>query len=59
KPIHALIQQYQPETKPEDLHFLAEFVLWGLTLNNKLSKYRLGTGLQFQDNFQGYLRNNL
>ncbi|MGJ1329201.1 MULTISPECIES: sigma 54-interacting transcriptional regulator [Sphingobacterium] len=59
KPIHALIQQYQPETKPEDLHFLTEFVLWGLTLNNKLSKYRLGSGLQFQDNFQGYLRNNL
>jgi len=46
KPIHALIQQYQPETKPEDLHFLTEFVLWGLTLNNKLSKYRLGSGLQ-------------
>ncbi|WP_335682269.1 sigma 54-interacting transcriptional regulator [Sphingobacterium sp. B29] len=59
KPIHALIQQYQPETKPEDLHFLTEFVLWGLTLNNKLSKHRLGIGLQFQDNFQGYLRNNL
>ncbi|WP_411973619.1 sigma 54-interacting transcriptional regulator [Sphingobacterium sp. Lzh-3] len=58
-PIHALIQQYQPETKSEDLHFLTEFVLWGLTLNNKLSKYKLGTGLQFQDNFQGYLRNNL
>ncbi|WP_293939183.1 sigma 54-interacting transcriptional regulator [Sphingobacterium sp. UBA5996] len=58
-PIKALIQQYQPETKSEDIHFLTEFVLWGLTLNNKLSKYRVGTGLQFQDNFQGYLRNNL
>jgi len=58
-PIKALIQQYQPETKSEDIHFLTEFVLWGLTLNNKLSKYRIGMGLQFQDNFQGYLRNNL
>lgn len=58
-PIRALIQQYQPETMPKDLHFLIEFVLWGLTLHNKLSKYRLGKGLQFQDNFQGYLRNNL
>ena len=58
-PIKALIQQYQPETKSEDIHFLTEFVLWGLTLNKKLSKYRVGTGLQFQDNFQGYLRNNL
>ncbi|MDQ1151291.1 magnesium chelatase subunit I [Sphingobacterium zeae] len=52
-PIKALIQQYQPETKSEDIHFLTEFVLWGLTLNNKLSKYRIGMGLQFQDNFQG------
>ena len=58
-PILALIQQYQPETMPKDLHFLIEFVLWGLTLHNKLSKYRVGNGLQFQDNFQGYLRNNL
>ncbi|WP_293955104.1 MULTISPECIES: sigma 54-interacting transcriptional regulator [unclassified Sphingobacterium] len=58
-PIKALIQQYQPETKSADVYFLTEFVLWGLTLNNKLSKYRIGTGLQFQDNFQGYLRNNL
>ncbi|CAM3703854.1 sigma 54-interacting transcriptional regulator [Sphingobacterium prati] len=57
-PIHALIQQYQPQTKPEDQYFLIEFILWGLSLNNKLSKYRLGNGLQFQDNFHGYLRNN-
>ncbi|HLT86822.1 MAG TPA: sigma 54-interacting transcriptional regulator [Sphingobacterium sp.] len=59
EPIRALIQQYQPETKPEDIYFLSEFVLWGLTLYNKLSKYRLDNGLQFQDNFQGYLRNNI
>ncbi|NGM66926.1 sigma 54-interacting transcriptional regulator [Sphingobacterium sp. SGR-19] len=57
EPIRKLIQQYQPETKPEDIYFLSEFVLWGLTLYNKLSKYRVGSGLQFQDNFQGYLRN--
>ncbi|MDM1293991.1 sigma 54-interacting transcriptional regulator [Sphingobacterium sp. N143] len=58
-PVRALIQQYQPQTKPEDRYFLTEFILWGLALNNKLSKYRLGNGLQFQDNFQHYLRNNL
>jgi magnesium chelatase subunit I len=58
-PVHALIQQYQPQTKPEDQYFLIEFILWGLSLNNKLSKYRLGNGLQFHDNFHGYLRNNL
>lgn len=59
EPIRLLIQQYQPETKPEDIYFLSEFVLWGLTFYNKLSKYRLDNGLQFQDNFQGYLRNNI
>lgn len=58
-PIQTLIQQYQPQTKPEDCYFLIEFILWGLTLNNKLSKYRVGSGLQFQDKFQEYLRNNL
>lgn len=59
EPIRALIKQYQPEAKQEDIYFLSEFVLWGLTLYNKLSKYRVDKGLQFQDNFQGYLRNNL
>ncbi|PRD48436.1 sigma 54-interacting transcriptional regulator [Sphingobacterium haloxyli] len=59
EPIRALIKQHQPETKQEDIYFLSEFVLWGLTLYNKLSKYRVDKGLQFQDNFQGYLRNNL
>lgn len=56
QPIHDLIQQYQPDTKQEDHYFLSEFVLWGLTLYNKLSKYRVGNGMQFQDNFQGYIR---
>ena len=56
-PIRTFIQQYQPETKAEDFCFLAEFLLWGLTLYNKLSKYRVDQGLQFQDNFQGFLRN--
>lgn len=58
-PVRKLIQQYQPQTKPEDSYFLIELVLWGLALNGKLSKYRLGNDLQFQDNFQEYLRNNL
>lgn len=57
EPIHDLIQQYQPETKQEDSYFLSEFVLWGLTLYNKLSKYRVDNGIQFQDNIQGFLRN--
>ena len=58
-PIRRLIEKYQPNTKSEDIYFLSEFVLWGLTIYNKLSKYDLGNGLQFQDNFQGYLRDNI
>ncbi len=58
-PIRRLIEKYQPNTKSEDIYFLSEFVLWGLTIYNKLSKYGLGNGLQFQDNFQGYLRDNI
>ncbi|MGJ1412476.1 sigma 54-interacting transcriptional regulator [Sphingobacterium thalpophilum] len=58
-PLRTLIEQYRPETKPEDHYFLSEFILWGLALYNKLSKFRTGKDLQFQDNFQGYLRNNL
>ncbi len=57
--IQTLIEQYQPQTKIQDRYFLSEFILWGVALNNKLSKYRLGNGLQFQDNFQDYLRKNL
>lgn len=57
QPLSDLIQQYQPDTKAEDIYFLSELILWGLTLHQKLSKYRMGNGLQFQDNFQGYLRN--
>jgi len=56
QPLSDLIQQYQPDTKPEDIYFLGELILWGLTLHQKLSKHRMGNGLQFQDNFQGYLR---
>ena len=59
EPVNQLIQEYHPDTKPEDIYFLAEFVLWGLTLHNKLSKYRVDNGIQFQDSIQGYLRNNI
>ncbi|MFD2599322.1 magnesium chelatase [Sphingobacterium corticis] len=59
KPLRDLLDQYQPDTKPEDVYFLLEFVLWGLTLHSKLSKYRSGNGSQFEDNFQGYLRDKI
>jgi magnesium chelatase subunit I len=56
-PLQSLVKKYQPQTNAEDRYFLAEFILWGLSLPSKLSKYRLGNALQFQDSFQGYLRN--
>lgn len=59
KPVRALIQAYHPDAKSEDIYFLIEFVLWGLTLHSKLSKYRIGNSVQFQDSIQGYLRNNI
>lgn len=59
KPLRQLLTQYQADTKPEDIYFLSEFLLWGLTLNNKLSKYRSGKGSQFEDNFHGYLRDKI
>ena len=59
EPVQALIQKYQPDIDDKDVYFLSEFVLWGLALHNKLSKYNLENGLEFQDNFQSYLRNNI
>ena len=59
EPVRTLIQAYHSDIKPEDIYFLTEFVLWGLTLHSKLSKYRIGNSVQFQDSIQGYLRNNI
>lgn len=59
RPLREVIERYQPDTNEEDFYFLSEFVLWGLTLHNKLSKHRYGDGIQFQDTFQRYLRDNL
>jgi len=59
EPVRELIQKYHPNTSEQDVYFLSEFVLWGLTLHNKLSKYKMENGMEFQDNFQGYLRDNI
>lgn len=55
-PVRALIRAYQPEMSEQDVYFLSELVLWGLTLNDKLSKQRVGNTFQIQDSFQGYFR---
>ncbi|WP_346984110.1 AAA family ATPase [Chryseobacterium sp. POE27] len=45
--LNELIEKYQPDTKPEDLLFLKEFILWGLAVNKKLNKERFRTGIFF------------
>jgi magnesium chelatase subunit I len=49
KALTALVEKYQVNTLPEDIHFLKEFVLWGLVEFHKLSKDRLEHGFQFKD----------
>lgn len=46
-PLDQIIEKYQPDTKPEDILFLKEFILWGLAVNKKLNKERFRTGVFF------------
>lgn len=46
-PLDEIIEKYQPDTKPEDILFLKEFILWGLAVNKKLNKERFKTGVFF------------
>ncbi|MBW2961629.1 magnesium chelatase [Mesonia aestuariivivens] len=57
QPIQELINKYQPEIPEKDRYFLTEFILWGLTSYNKLSKHRFSKGIQFQDLYGNYINN--
>ncbi|MGK6343508.1 AAA family ATPase [Chryseobacterium sp. DT-3] len=46
-PLDQIIKKYQPDTLPEDILFLKEFILWGLAVNKKLNKERFRTGVFF------------
>ncbi|REC73894.1 magnesium chelatase [Chryseobacterium elymi] len=46
-PLDQIIEKYQPDTLPEDILFLKEFILWGLAVNKKLNKERFRTGVFF------------
>jgi len=50
-----LIDDSQPDTKPEDRFFLKEFLLWGLVEFKKLSKQQLDNGVKFKDLFRNYI----
>jgi len=54
-PLAALIQEYQPDLEEDDIHFMKEFVLWGLVEHNKLSKYRVSQGYRFNDLYGSYI----
>lgn len=54
-PLKQLVMKYQPETAKEDLYFLKEFILWGLSENKKLNKDRFSEGYQFKDPFGSYI----
>lgn len=55
KPLSKLIDTYQPDILQEDRYFMMEFVLWGLVEYKKLSKYKMSTGLRFNDLFGRYI----
>jgi len=55
KPLHALIQKYQPDLPAEDHYFVKEFLLWGLVAHKKLSKHRVLEGYQFKDLYSKFL----
>ena len=50
-----LISKYRPECAPEDLYFMKEFILWGLSAYNKLNKNRFDNGYQFKDLYGSYI----
>src|SRR5690606_20142980 len=54
-PLKQLITKYSPDTTTEDQYFLKEFILWGLSEHNKLSKDRFSEGYQFKDPFGSYI----
>ena len=55
KPINKLISKYCKNENKEDLLFIKEILLWGLTSFNKLSKNRMLDGIEFKDSLGSYL----
>jgi len=53
--IQNIIKTHQPDCAQEDLHFMMEFLLWGLEANKRLNKYRTLEGFQFKDSLGSYI----
>jgi magnesium chelatase subunit I len=56
-PLKALLKKYQPDTAKEDIYFVMEFLLWGLSEYKKLGKNRFTEGYQFRDPLGSYISN--
>jgi magnesium chelatase subunit I len=50
-----IVTTHLPDCAKEDLHFMMEFVLWGLEANQRLNKYRTLEGFQFKDALGSYI----
>jgi len=50
-----IVSTHLPDCAMEDLHFMMEFVLWGLEANQRLNKYRTLEGFQFKDALGSYI----
>ena len=56
-PLNELIKKYCKEIKADDVSFLKEVLLWGLSSFKKLSKNRMLDGIEFKDSLGSYLKN--
>ena len=54
-PLEILIKKYQPQLEKQEVHFMKEFVLWGLVEYKKLNKDRFSEGYQFKDLYGSYI----
>ncbi|MGV6831596.1 MAG: magnesium chelatase [bacterium] len=54
-PLDDLIATHQPNTNPQDVHFLKEFLLWALAENKILSKHRFTEGMHFTDPYGSFI----
>ena len=57
KPLNKLIDKYCKSIKKEDINFVKEILLWGLSSFKKLSKNRMLDGIEFKDSLGSYLKN--
>jgi len=57
KPLDELVKKYCKEINNEDISFIKEILLWGLSSFKKLSKNRMLDGIEFKDSLGSYLKN--